>query len=330
MGVMPSATDSLDWLSRIGGRHPSDLTPALGDSLLAPDGARLFPYLSGERTPHNDTAIRGAFTGLDLTEHVDKAIKGSARPIPDCGKSSKPCRSYDPRRTPMIYCCGEALIDMIPETTMSGGAVFNTAIALGRLGAAAGMVTGLSTDVFGRQLTEALTASRVQTARVIRADRPTTLAFVTLNNGQASYAFFDENSAGQMLQPADMPPLPADGGALFLGGISLTVEPCADAYACAAFADRECEQDCQPVEGLATEGVDLVDRQRALDREPQREGAGQQRREAQRRVRQRDAEGVGHIVGKGRHSSSVHPGHSQHHRAGSCGSSGAGPRSKYR
>lgn len=43
----------------------------------------------------------------------------------------------------MILCCGEALIGMIPTTTIggalgfvphSGGAVFNTAIALGRLG----------------------------------------------------------------------------------------------------------------------------------------------------------------------------------------------------
>ncbi|MCB1395283.1 MAG: carbohydrate kinase [Rhodobacter sp.] len=139
----------------------------------------------------------------------------------------------------MIYCCGEALIDMIPEPTVSGGtgfvahpggAVFNTAIALGRLGAAVGMVTALSTDLFGRQLAEALTTSRVETAQVIRVGRPTTLAFVTLSDGQASYAFFDENSAGRMLQPGDMPRLPADGGALFFGGISLAVEPCAEAY----------------------------------------------------------------------------------------------------
>lgn len=43
----------------------------------------------------------------------------------------------------MILCCGEALIDMIPTPTTqgrdgfvphSGGAVFNTAIAVGRLG----------------------------------------------------------------------------------------------------------------------------------------------------------------------------------------------------
>ncbi|WP_174826879.1 hypothetical protein [Ruegeria arenilitoris] len=61
----------------------------------------------------------------------------------------------------MILCCGEALIDMIPALNVygpdgfvphPGGAVFNTAIALGRLGVRAGMLTDLFTDMFGRQL----------------------------------------------------------------------------------------------------------------------------------------------------------------------------------
>ncbi|WP_424830100.1 carbohydrate kinase family protein [Ruegeria sp.] len=140
----------------------------------------------------------------------------------------------------MILCCGEALIDMIPEATVSGrdgfvphsgGAVFNTAIALGRLGGPAGLLTGLSTDMFGQQLAETLKASHVDTAHLIRSDRPTTLAFVKLQDGHASYSFVDENSAGRMLLPEDMPrQLPAIS-ALYFGGISLAVEPCADAYA---------------------------------------------------------------------------------------------------
>ena len=61
----------------------------------------------------------------------------------------------------MILCCGEALIDMLPRRTetgaasfqpFAGGAVFNTAIALARLGAPAGLYTGLSNDLFGAQL----------------------------------------------------------------------------------------------------------------------------------------------------------------------------------
>ena len=64
----------------------------------------------------------------------------------------------------------EALIDMIPVPVApdrtafephSGGAVFNTAIALGRLGLRTGMLTGLSLDLFGRQPDAALRASQV-------------------------------------------------------------------------------------------------------------------------------------------------------------------------
>ena len=140
----------------------------------------------------------------------------------------------------MILCCGEALIDMVAAPSLdgpdgfvphSGGAVFNTAIALGRLGARAGMLTGLSRDMFGDQLADALKASDVDTTHIIRSDRPSTLAFVKLEDGQASYSFFDENSAGRMIRAEDMPALPSDITALFFGGISLASDPSASAYA---------------------------------------------------------------------------------------------------
>jgi len=140
----------------------------------------------------------------------------------------------------MILCCGEALIDMIPEPTVSGqsgfvphsgGAVFNTAIALGRLGQQAGMLTGLSSDMFGQQLRAGLAAAGVDASHVISSDRPTTLAFVKLQDGQASYSFFDENSAGRMVTAGQMPDLSAQVSALYFGGISLACEPGAEAYA---------------------------------------------------------------------------------------------------
>ncbi|TIX09496.1 MAG: xylulokinase [Mesorhizobium sp.] len=64
MGVILSATDSLNWLSEITGKSAGELTAELGDTLKAPTGVSFLPYLSGERTPHNDSAIRGSFTGL--------------------------------------------------------------------------------------------------------------------------------------------------------------------------------------------------------------------------------------------------------------------------
>ncbi|TCK98904.1 fructokinase [Shimia isoporae] len=149
----------------------------------------------------------------------------------------------------MILCCGEALIDMIPTASTdgsaafsphSGGSVFNTAIALGRLGADVGFLSGVSTDKFGQQLCKDLTASNVNTDHLIRSDRLTTLAMVHLTNGSATYSFYDENSAGRMIGPDDLPAIPDSIQALYFGGISLAAEPAADTYA--ALLKRESGQ----------------------------------------------------------------------------------------
>ncbi|WP_460275832.1 xylulokinase [Celeribacter sp. ULVN23_4] len=72
MGVMLAATDSLNWFSKITGQSPAALTGALPDQLQPPSSIRFLPYLSGERTPHNDAHIRGGFTGLATqSERVD-------------------------------------------------------------------------------------------------------------------------------------------------------------------------------------------------------------------------------------------------------------------
>ncbi|MCC5973531.1 MAG: carbohydrate kinase [Rubellimicrobium sp.] len=139
----------------------------------------------------------------------------------------------------MILTCGEALIDMLPRSTQAGedafapyagGAVFNTAVALGRLGAPAALFTGLSSDLFGDLLRRVLAESHVSHAPAHVSDRPTTLAFVRLVEGQASYAFYDENTAGRMLTEADLPAVGTEVAALFFGGISLVGEPCGTAY----------------------------------------------------------------------------------------------------
>ncbi|RME17472.1 MAG: xylulokinase, partial [Alphaproteobacteria bacterium] len=66
MGVILSATDSLNWLARQTGREPAALSALLGESISGPGAIRFLPYLSGERTPHNDAEIRGAFVGLSI------------------------------------------------------------------------------------------------------------------------------------------------------------------------------------------------------------------------------------------------------------------------
>lgn len=139
----------------------------------------------------------------------------------------------------MILCCGEALIDMLPRTTTEGeaafapyvgGAVFNSAIALGRLGAPAGFFSGLSSDLFGGQFREALGASKVSSTYAHTSPKPTTLAFVRLTNGQATYTFYDENTAGRMLTIEDLPKLGTEIEAMLFGAISLISEPAGSAY----------------------------------------------------------------------------------------------------
>ncbi|MFK5978299.1 MAG: carbohydrate kinase [Rhizobiaceae bacterium] len=139
----------------------------------------------------------------------------------------------------MIICCGEALIDMLPRQLedgsevllpVPGGAIYNTAIALGRLGEKSGFFSGLSTDLFGEKLTEALVASNVDFQYAVRSDLPTTLAFVKLTNGQAQYTFYDENTAGRMITESDIPDFGDEVTALHFGTISLISEPCGTAF----------------------------------------------------------------------------------------------------
>jgi len=64
MGVILSATDALNWYANITGVSAAKLTGELGNTLKGPSNVVFQPYLSGERTPHNDAEIRAAFIGL--------------------------------------------------------------------------------------------------------------------------------------------------------------------------------------------------------------------------------------------------------------------------
>ncbi|HVJ42233.1 MAG TPA: xylulokinase [Dongiaceae bacterium] len=88
MGVILSAASSLGWHAGIMGKSEAELLAELGDKPKAPSPVIFLPYLSGERTPHNDAAIRGVFCGLshetrraDLTQAV---LEGVAFAVKDC------------------------------------------------------------------------------------------------------------------------------------------------------------------------------------------------------------------------------------------------------
>ena len=135
----------------------------------------------------------------------------------------------------MILCSGDALIDMLPRRLedgsqvflpVPGGALFNTAVALGRMGEETAFLAGISNDMFGQKLIACLEEAGVGTAYCVRSPRPTTLAFVTLRDGHAQYSFVDENTASRMIEISDVPRLPRSIQAFQFGAISLIPEPC--------------------------------------------------------------------------------------------------------
>ena len=134
----------------------------------------------------------------------------------------------------MIICCGEALIDMIPTTLDSGetafipkigGAVLNTSICLGRLGANVGFLGAVSKDLFGEQILEELINSKVNTSFCIETSNNTTLAFAKIANGTTTYSFFDENSSNRTICLKDVVLDDSVVDTIYVGGISLMSEP---------------------------------------------------------------------------------------------------------
>ncbi|MET8574917.1 carbohydrate kinase [Streptomyces sp. NPDC005012] len=137
----------------------------------------------------------------------------------------------------MIVVAGEALIDLVPHEPgplsplrpVPGGGPFNTAVALGRLGAGVAFCSRISTDGYGEALLEALRASGVDTGPVQRGPEPTTLALARLDeDGSASYAFYVEGTADRLFEAPRA--LPAGTRAVSFGTCSLVLEPGASAY----------------------------------------------------------------------------------------------------
>ncbi len=98
MGVILSATDSLNWLSNVTGKKQAELSAAAEASFKGPGEEIFLPYLSGERTPHNNAGARGSFVGLShlsdqarlaqaVMEGVTFAFRDCQRVLKDAGTS---------------------------------------------------------------------------------------------------------------------------------------------------------------------------------------------------------------------------------------------------
>lgn len=77
MSVMLSAASCLEWAVRLTGVHDAGALIAAAETAARFDSEEIFlPYLSGERTPHNNPHARGALFGL--THDSDAAAIGQA------------------------------------------------------------------------------------------------------------------------------------------------------------------------------------------------------------------------------------------------------------
>ncbi|GAA2235632.1 carbohydrate kinase [Streptomyces amakusaensis] len=142
----------------------------------------------------------------------------------------------------MIVVAGESLIDLVPLRDgpggggplpallpRPGGGPYNTAVALGRLGARAAFCSRMSTDGFGEALLAGLRTAGVDTSLVARGPEPTTLAVAAVGaDGSAGYGFYAEGSADRLFELPSA--LPAPARAVAFGTCSLVLEPGASAY----------------------------------------------------------------------------------------------------
>src|SRR5699024_9822153 len=78
MGVTLAAGDSLNWLKKhvFPGLTFNQILSLASNSTIGSEGLLFAPYLSGERTPHGDSQIRGSFIGLS-TLHTNADIARS-------------------------------------------------------------------------------------------------------------------------------------------------------------------------------------------------------------------------------------------------------------
>jgi fructokinase len=106
----------------------------------------------------------------------------------------------------MLLSCGDALVDFLPvkaadgrdaAVPVAGGSCLNIAVGMARLGAPAGFVGGISTDLFGRIVADHALTSKVDLRYATRSAHQTTLAFVRYVGGEPQYAFYDEATASR-------------------------------------------------------------------------------------------------------------------------------------
>jgi fructokinase len=134
----------------------------------------------------------------------------------------------------VILVTGEALIDLLPVPGQQdrfdarlGGAPFNVAVGLARLGRRTAFLGRISTDRFGQLLRQHLADANVDLSLAVSAPEATTLGVAALDaHGNAGYSFYVNGTADFQWAESELPQvLPAEVSALYAGGLSLWVPP---------------------------------------------------------------------------------------------------------
>jgi fructokinase len=133
--------------------------------------------------------------------------------------------------TQFLTAMGEILIDFLPLDAggsvpgflmYPGGAPFNVAVGLARLGQPVAFAGKVATDLFGRFLQAQVAREGIDPRFLLPADGPSTLAFAAMENGDATWAFYGEGAADTLLTAAEVPAaLFAETAILHCGSISL-------------------------------------------------------------------------------------------------------------
>lgn len=178
----------------------------------------------------------------------------------------------------MIAVIGEALIDLVAGSdgrfaAQPGGAGFNTARTIARLGVMPAFLDRLSGDGFGRLLRSTLDGDGVMLAVTEPVGLPTTLAVVDVDQaGVPRYRFYlDGTSAPALEYPVLAAALPAGLTALHAGGLALTAEPIATSIDRLVATDLPpgtllmIDANCRP-EAIADRGAYLARLSRLLGR----------------------------------------------------------------
>jgi fructokinase len=127
---------------------------------------------------------------------------------------------------------GEALIDLLEDASGAepcyrpavGGAPFNVAVGVARLGGHAEFVGSISTDRLGERLYSFLVENGVGTGGVLRVQAPTTLALTNFSGAEPDFAFYGDSHG--MLGPDDLDAARVAGAdVVYTGSIAMLRPP---------------------------------------------------------------------------------------------------------